>query len=190
MPFDQSPAATLSSKSYCLSHGYITAVLTLGLLYISGIAMLLCLGPNPWEWLLIDGTAISFLSIQHRAGPRCRQRVAPSRLWLHLGLSLITTSICIGIAMYAAEPSYAFFAGAQTFLETCFTDSRRAIVIFFSILRLLLIAYIGAQLIFSIYQISRGESPLPLLLPALAVVIAITIASVVTELVLNGTTCT
>ena len=190
MPFDQFLATTLSSKSYCISQGYITAFLTLGLLYISGIAMLLCLGPNPWEWLLIDGTAIALLSIQHRAGPRFRQRVAPRRRWLHLGLILITTSICIGIAMYAAEPSYSFFAGAQTFLEACFADSRRAIVVFFSILRLLLIAYIGAQLIFAVFQISRGESPLPLLLPALAVVIAITIGSVVTELVLNGTTCT
>ena len=190
MHCDKNLAATHPARFHLYFHGHITALLTLGLLYTSAVSILLCLGPNPWEWLLLDGTVIALLSLQYRAGPRFWQRIIPNRIWLHLGLSLVTTTICLGIAMYAAEPSYAFFAGAQTFLETCFTDSRRAIVVFFSILRLLLIAYIGAQLIFSVYQISRGESPLPLLLPALAVVIAITIGSVVTELVLNGTTCT
>jgi len=164
--------------------------IALALLYISGLSILLCIGPSQWEWLFLDGMVLTVVYLQHRTEPLFWRLIVPNKWWFHIALSLGTVGTCIAFSMLTAAPSHAFFADAQTFLETCFADSRRAIVIFFSILRLLLIAYIGAQLIFAVFQISRGESPLPLLLPALAVVIAITIGSVVTELVLNGTTCT
>ena len=185
------PKVTISSASQ-LSKAteFPVTGIALALLYISGLSILLCIGPSPWEWLFLDVIVLTAVYLQHRADPVFWRQIMPNKWWFHLALSLGTVSTCIAFSMLTAAPSHAFFAGAQTFLETCFADSRQAIVIFFSILRLLLIAYIGAQLIFAVFQISRGESPLPLLLPALAVVIAITIGSVFTELVLNGTTCT
>lgn len=96
-------------------------------------------------------------------------------------VGLLTTGTIIAIAT-VPEPAHAVFFDVEP-LVACFPQAESGIRLIFGILRAILIIYTAAQSVAAVYQISRGESPLPLMLPMLAVFVVVAFSSIVSTTV-------
>ena len=188
---------SLSGKVRSPSHKSVVPTLvdifshwfTLTMLYLSGVVMLSC-PSTVYAWLVLDTVALGGLYLQ-----RCT--VPPAVIWfsyqrktlIFASLGFGTLWLCFAIDVAASDPAYGFFSDAEEKLKACFDTASGAIGTVFMLLRLILVLVIATQLIFAVIQISRGENPLPLLMPAIAIIAAIAIATFVTDMVVSGNSC-
>ncbi|MEM6251307.1 MAG: hypothetical protein AAF821_00150 [Cyanobacteria bacterium P01_D01_bin.156] len=152
-------------------------LLALGVLYVSGFSIVVEAGPPTPLWLLLDSAFVTAAYLEkHKAQlPAMWRCLVPQSVWGHVALSAVTTVAAIGLSLTFPNQAHAFAQTLEQNIGQCFPQAQEGIKIIFGLLRLGLSIFLLSQMVSSVVQIGRGESPLPLLIPALAVIAAVVI---------------